>query len=60
MFQRVKNLWRLSESKTIEQFREEVFEEIQPKVLVKKPQQKAIFIPRVKVDPVKELTKETT
>lgn len=58
IFQRIKNVWKLSEFEPGQPAEEYKTPGTTIAMIVKKPQQKAQFIPRVKVDPVQAITQE--
>lgn len=56
--QRLKNVWKLSEFEPGQPTEEYKTPGTVVSMIVKKPQQKTVFISRIKIDPVKELTQE--
>lgn len=59
-FSRISNLYKLSAYRPTENTGDLIVEEQKTAVLVKKPDKKAVFIPRIKKDPVKEITEQPT
>lgn len=58
MFERFKRLWKLSEYEVGAPQDEYKIPGTQIITLVKKPKQDAVFIPKVSIDPVKNITEE--
>lgn len=58
LWQRIKNVWKLSEFEPGQPTDEYKTPGTVISMIVKKPSQKAVFIPHVKIDPVKEITQE--